>query len=134
MRYSAIYYLDLLHVSSAVPPASRCVLEACEEWADAEVQQEVATAAGAGPAEKGGSKRASRKRIVREVETLLAPVTVGTLDFEVVETAARHQVLQAAARASETRFNSDTSDSVGAALECSCGQKARARCPPPRSS
>jgi hypothetical protein len=48
-----------------------------------------------------------------------------TLDFEAIETAARRQVLNLAARAVEQRFNADTSDYTGPSLACDCGQTAR---------
>jgi hypothetical protein len=47
------------------------------------------------------------------------------LDFEAIETAARRQALQVAARSVERRFNADTSDYQGPTLPCECGQLAR---------
>ena len=47
------------------------------------------------------------------------------LDFEAIETAARRQALQVAARAVERRLNTDTSDHPGPTFPCPCGQVAR---------
>jgi hypothetical protein len=50
---------------------------------------------------------------------------VENLDFEALEMAARQRVLQLAAKAIEQRFNTDTSDEVGAHLPCRCGGEAQ---------
>jgi hypothetical protein len=45
--------------------------------------------------------------VTAEIEALVGPGAVDGLDFEAIETAARRQVLQLAARAVERRFNAD---------------------------
>ena len=47
------------------------------------------------------------------------------IDFEAIETAARHRVLAIAARAIEQRLNADTSDYSGPERPCPCGNTAR---------
>ena len=66
---------------------------------------------------RGGQKRGLQAdfqaAIVQEIETLLGRQAVQGLDFEALETAARQQALQVAARALEGWLNADTSDYTG---------------------
>jgi hypothetical protein len=88
--------------------------EACEQWADAQLERSQAASTGA--AEKGGLQTDLQNEIVREI---------ADLDFEVVEMAARCQVLRLAARLLEQRLNTDTSDHVGPQRPCPCGGSAQ---------
>jgi len=64
--------------------------------------------------------------LLEEVQNLLGADAIEDLDFEGLETALRHRVLQLAARALEQRFNRDTSDAAsGTQHACTCGQMAR---------
>jgi hypothetical protein len=85
---------------------------------------------------RGGLARGGQKRglqadfqaaIVQEIETLLGRQAVQGLDFEALETAARQQALQVAARALEGWLNADTSDHTGSHLPCACGAQAQYR-------
>jgi len=75
--------------------------------------------------EKGGFKEALAAEVTAEIEALVGPGSVDGVDFEAIETAARRQVLQLAARAVERRFNADWSDHAGPTLRCDCGKLAR---------
>jgi len=74
---------------------------------------------------KKGLQTEIQNDIVQEIETLLGRQSIGDLDFEAVETAARRQALRLAARALEQRLNADTSDHAGSELPCSCGAPAQ---------
>jgi hypothetical protein len=85
---------------------------------------------------RGGRARGGQKRglqadfqdaIVQEIETLLGRQAVQGLDFEALETAARQQALQVAARALQGWLNADTSDHTGSHLPCACGAPAQYR-------
>ena len=80
---------------------------------------------------RGGQKRGPQAdfqaAIVQEIETLLGRQAVQGLDFEALETAARQQALQVAARALEGWLNADTSDHTGSHLPCACGAPAQYR-------
>jgi len=75
--------------------------------------------------EKGGFKEALAAEVTAEIEALVGPGAVDGLDFEAIETAARRQALQLAARAVERHLNADTSDHAGPSLRCDCGKVAR---------
>jgi hypothetical protein len=80
-------------------------------------------ARGGGP--KGGLKAAFAAEVVAEIDALVGADAVEAWDFEAIETAARRAALRVAARAVEQRINADTSDHVGPAAPCACGQPAR---------
>jgi hypothetical protein len=61
---------------------------------------------------------------VREIEGLIGTGTVGQLDFEAIETAARRKAMVIAARVIEQKVNSDHSDYVGPTKPCTCGAEA----------
>jgi hypothetical protein len=75
--------------------------------------------------EKGGFKEALAAEVTAEIEALVGPGAVDSLDFEAIETAARRQALQLTARAVERRFNADSSDHMDPTLRCDCGKMAR---------
>jgi len=75
--------------------------------------------------QKGGLKETFDAEIVAEIERLIGPGAVDSLDFEAIETAARRKALGVAAHAVERRINADTSDHTGAMVPCECGQPAR---------
>jgi len=79
----------------------------------------------AGGRQKGGFKEAFEAEVTQEIEALVGQGAAQGLDFEAIETAARRQALQVAARAVERRLNDDTSDHAGPTFPCSCGKVAR---------
>jgi len=79
----------------------------------------------AGDGQKGGCTEAFTATVVAEIEALVGPGAVDGLDFEAIETAARHRALAIAARAVEQRFNADPSDHRSPTLACGCGRPAR---------
>jgi len=79
----------------------------------------------AGDRQKGGFKEAFETEVAQEIEALVGQGAAQGLDFEAIETAARRQALQVAARAVERRLNADTSDHAGPTFPCSCGKVAR---------
>jgi len=79
-----------------------------------------------GGGQKGGLQDTFEAEVVAEIEALVGPGAADGLDFEAIETAARRQALQVAARAVERRLNADTSDYPGPRLPCpGCGKPAR---------
>ena len=63
--------------------------------------------------------------ITAELDALIGPGRVDEQDFEALEQALRHQVLEITAQVMAQRFNADDSDHSGSTTACACGQTAR---------
>ena len=74
---------------------------------------------------KGGLEAVLTTQIGSEIERLIGAGTLHGLDFEAVETAARHGALRVAAQAVAQRLNADQSDHDGPSQPCPCGGPAR---------
>ena len=63
--------------------------------------------------------------ITAELDALIGPGRVDEQDFEALEQALRHQVLEITAQVMAQRFNADDSDHSGSTTACACGRTAR---------